>query len=181
MIPLRAEERLYTYLNVLFPTYQTDFLITYDQKCLTIKVNGNRQYITIIQYEGGCLLAHEIYGPYQSMNKAVRKANVLGLKGYKADCIKVFAEEKKAENLNKWIDATIIPVPDEQKPLNRDALDADDHLYKKLRQLDFSKGQAIKYYNLIISGAILIVTEDDLRMGNDPTGDTVQLKEHIVS
>src|SRR5699024_5973686 len=108
-------------------------------------------------------------------------ANVLGLKGYKADCIKVFAEQKKAENLTKWIDATTIPVPDEQKTLNRDVLDADDHLYKKLRQLDFSTGQAIKHNNLIISGAILIVTGDDLRMGNDPTGDTVQLKEHIVS
>src|SRR5699024_8872266 len=120
-------------------------------------------------------------GPYRSMNKAVRKAYVVGLEGYKADCIKVFAEEKKAENLNEWIDATIIHVRDEQKPLNRDALDADDHLYKKLIQRDYSKGQEIKHNNLIISGAILIVTEDDLRMGNDPTGDTVQLKEHIVS
>lgn len=119
-------------------------------------------------------LAFELYGPYETVDKATNIIDVLALKGYQDDNIMVIANEDIATNLKKRVNANVISVlqDEEDDPL--------EHLFNTLDNLDLSDVQAERYNKAMKENKIIIAIDTDyLRMGNQPDQNTDVLIEKI--
>lgn len=124
---------------------------------------------------GGNGLAHEIYGPYDSIDETVRNVEILGLKGFRSEDIHVIAKETLATQLKDKVDATVISSLRE----------TDDNpmiqLYNTLRSFDMSEKQAENLQHSIEDDDIIITLDTDKhRMGNEYIHDTDVLEEKLI-
>ncbi|WP_164669723.1 general stress protein [Virgibacillus doumboii] len=136
-------------------------------------------------------MANEIYGPYKSNKEAVTKAEILELKGHKGENITIFANKHNANALENRTDITIESdmsvnktgdsfFDKIKKAVLTDKPDTNTDLHEKLVEHGISKEQAKTYKEEIELGNVLIVADDELKMGNDPTPDTFRMKEKVI-
>ncbi|SEQ36486.1 Heat induced stress protein YflT [Virgibacillus subterraneus] len=135
-------------------------------------------------------MANEIFGPFHSKEDAIKKVSVLELKGLKAENITIFTNK---ENTAELEDRTDVDVEnnaieddgkdsfiDKIKKVMLNSQDSSLNIHEKLVQLGVSDKQASMYVDAIESGEILVIADDELKMGNDPTSDTVTLEEEVI-
>lgn len=136
-------------------------------------------------------MANEIYGPYQSIDEAVRSVEVIELKGHKSENITLFTNKNNADELQNYTDVTVESDKStddtEQSVMDKikmavlmDEPDTNTELHEKLTKQGLSNEQATKYKEEIKSGNIIIVADDELKMGNDATPDTVKMEEEVI-
>ncbi|MEC5423818.1 general stress protein [Virgibacillus sp. C22-A2] len=135
-------------------------------------------------------MGKEIFGPYQSKDDAINSVNGLELKGYKADSITIFTNQRHTKELKQRTDvkveSSISENGEENSPLDKlkriftNDSGSHPHLHDKLLNSSISDKQAKKYVDAIESGEILIIADNQLRMGHDSTSDTVTLEEAII-
>ncbi|MBY7142939.1 general stress protein [Virgibacillus sp. NKC19-3] len=133
-------------------------------------------------------MAKEIIGSYSSRDEAVSVVQRLELKGYIAKNITIFANSDHAEDMDRQTDVKVksdATTEDEESFMDKvkkvftEHTDTDSHieLHGKLVNAGVSELQAKKLTDEIKSGNILIVADDQLKMGNDATSDTVTMEE----
>ncbi|TRM11783.1 hypothetical protein FH966_08880 [Lentibacillus cibarius] len=135
------------------------------------------------------LLAEEIFGPFDSVEDTVKTVNILELEGYSNTNITIFAHGKYADKLNDQTDVSVTSFDPEstqdqsflekiKKVFFNDIHETDD-LYGHLLDRGLSEDQAKDYSNQVQSGKIVITAENEWKMGNDPTDDTIKMKEKV--
>lgn len=135
-------------------------------------------------------MASEIFGPYHSTEEAIKEVNILGLKGYKDDNIIVFTNGSNTNALENRTDVNVEndvtekahedSFMDKVKKIFTDEHDSSPDIHEKLVNQGVSDMQADKYAKDIESGKILILVNDEIRMGNDATDDTVTMVEPVI-
>ncbi|MGP4106429.1 general stress protein [Virgibacillus sp. L01] len=135
-------------------------------------------------------MANEIFGPFHSKEDAIKKVSVLELKGLKAENITVFTNKENTDELEERTDVYVEnnateddrndSFTDKIKKVILNSQDSGLNIHEKLVQLGVSDKQASIYVDAIESGEILVIADDELKMGNDPTSDTVTLKEEVI-
>lgn len=133
-------------------------------------------------------MANEIYGPYYSEEEAIKAVDIMTLKGLKAENITVLANEKKSKQLEQWTDAEVENSAENEletsvfskiKDMLSDEEETEPNFRERLVELGLSESEAEKIENEIESGRIIILANDELRMGHDATSDTVTMQEPI--
>lgn len=135
-------------------------------------------------------MANEIFGPFHSKEDTVKKVSVLELKGLKAENITIFTNKENTDELEDRTDVDVEnnATEDDEKDSFTDKIkkvilnsqDSNLNIHEKLVQLGVSDKQASKYVDAIESGEILVIADDELKMGNDSTSDTVTLEEEVI-
>ncbi|WP_373895533.1 general stress protein [Virgibacillus natechei] len=137
-------------------------------------------------------MANQIIGSYSSKDEAVNVVERLELKGFIANNIIIFANSDYAKEMEKLTDVKVKSdgtaneddesFMDKVKKVFTDQTDTDPHmaLHEKLINAGISEHQAKKYADEIKSGNILVVADDELKMGNDATSDTVTMEETAI-
>ncbi|MBP1947472.1 general stress protein [Virgibacillus litoralis] len=135
-------------------------------------------------------MANEIFGPFYSKEDAIKKVSVLELKGLKAENITIFTNKENTDELEDRTDVDVEnnAIEDDEKDSFLDKIkkvmlnsqDSGLNIHEKLVQLGVSDKQASMYVDAIESGEILVIANDELKMGNDPTSDTVTLEEEVI-
>ncbi|MGM8213129.1 general stress protein [Virgibacillus sp. W0430] len=117
-------------------------------------------------------------GVFSTEDKAIHVANNLELKGYKAANITIFTNNSSPNELNKYTDVNIksdLPSPKKDhtlmekiKAIFSDSKDDDQAInnYEMLVQLGFSEEEATKWITELEAGNVLVVADDDIRMGH---------------
>ncbi|WP_185959669.1 general stress protein [Lentibacillus cibarius] len=134
-------------------------------------------------------MAEEIFGPFDSVEDTVKTVNILELEGYSNTNITIFAHGKYADKLNDQTDVSVTSFDPEstqdqsflekiKKVFFNDIHETDD-LYGHLLDRGLSEDQAKDYSNQVQSGKIVITAENEWKMGNDPTDDTIKMKEKV--
>ncbi|WP_010529797.1 general stress protein [Lentibacillus jeotgali] len=136
-------------------------------------------------------MAEEIYGPYSSVEEAVKTVNVLELEGYFKENITIFSHGKHADKLNRNADVTITSTETssnrEQSFMDKisnvifSGVEETTDIHEKLLDKGLSDKQAAQYAEQIKSGNILVTADRALKMGNDPTEEMneTNMKESI--
>ncbi|SDQ82524.1 general stress protein [Virgibacillus salinus] len=135
-------------------------------------------------------MANEIFGPFHSKEDAIKKVSVLELKGLKAENITIFTNKENTAELEDRTDVDVEnnAIEDDGKDSFIDKIKkvmlnsqySGLNIHEKLVQLGVSDKQASMYVDAIESGEILVIADDELKMGNDPTSDTVTLEEEVI-
>ncbi|GAB3061231.1 general stress protein [Virgibacillus ainsalahensis] len=139
-------------------------------------------------------MGQEVFGPFSARDEAVNLVNSLELKGYSAQNITVFTHRNDTSDMKKHTDVNVESNVTEEKReesftdkvkkifFNDNTEDTDSDIYDKLMDLGMSDQQASKYIEEIESGKILVIADDTLKMGHDPTStsDTGVLEEAAI-
>ncbi|GAA0595434.1 hypothetical protein GCM10009001_09420 [Virgibacillus siamensis] len=133
-------------------------------------------------------MANEIYGPYDSEEEVIKAVDIMTLKGFKAENITILANKTLSMRLEKWTDANVESNAENEheesffskiKHMFVDEEETEFNFHDRLVELGLSKTQAEKFETDIESGKIIVLANDDLRMGHDPTSETVTMQESI--
>ncbi|WP_188456288.1 general stress protein [Virgibacillus oceani] len=132
-------------------------------------------------------MTNQIFGPYHSIEKAVAAVNILELKGYKASNITIFSSENKAVELDEQTDVNVEGESTNNESFrdkitsifNKD-ITPDYNIHDKLMDYGLSNKQSEKYMERIESGEVLVIVDDELRMGNDATVKTVTMEVDAI-
>ncbi|MFD1361857.1 general stress protein [Lentibacillus salinarum] len=127
-------------------------------------------------------MAEEVYGPYTSVEDAVKTVNVLELEGYFKENITIFSHGKYADALNNDTDVNITST---ETSKNRDrsfidkitkfiftGVEETSNIHNKLLEKGLSDEQAAKFTDQIKSGSILVTSDTALKIGNNPVEET---------
>ncbi|UJL47468.1 general stress protein [Virgibacillus sp. NKC19-16] len=137
-------------------------------------------------------MAKEIIGSYPSKDEAVNVVERLELKGFVAKNITIFANSDHKKEMEKRTDVKVKSDATENEDdesfmdkvkkvfTGNSVTDSHIELHEKLVNAGVSEHQAQKYSDEIESGNILVVADDELKMGNDATSDTVTLEETAI-
>ncbi|MBP1970090.1 hypothetical protein J2Z83_002206 [Virgibacillus natechei] len=136
-------------------------------------------------------MAIEIIGSYPSKDEAVNVVDRLELKGYNAKNIIIFANNDHSKDLEKRTDVKVKTDPSENedesfidkvKKIFTEHTDTDSHieLHEKLINSGVSEHQAKKYTDEVQAGNILVLADDNLKMGNDATSNTIKMEEAVI-
>ncbi|GAA0439882.1 hypothetical protein GCM10008983_16010 [Lentibacillus halophilus] len=135
-------------------------------------------------------MAEEIFGPFESVEETVKTVNILELEGYSNTNITIFAHGNHADKINDLTDVSVTSLESEEETHDQTFLskikkvflndiyktsDIHDQLLKK----GLSESQANDYSKKIEAGNILITSQTELKMGNDPTGETPKMTENV--
>ncbi|GGJ88293.1 hypothetical protein GCM10007063_08530 [Lentibacillus kapialis] len=131
-------------------------------------------------------MAEEVYGPFSSIEEAVKTVNILELEGYFKENITIFSHGKYADKLNENADVAITSTETaknrEQSFLDKvskvifNGVKETSDIYEELINKGLSEKQAAQHAEQIKSGKILITSNRALKMGNDPTQETDEQK-----
>ncbi|MEC2158089.1 general stress protein [Virgibacillus halodenitrificans] len=125
-------------------------------------------------------MTKEVFGPFQANDEVIRLVSNLELKGYKSENITVFANSDDFEELDKRTDVSVeSSVTDEEEPTFMDKVkrvfsnDAGTHphLHDRLLNSAVTDKQAKEYVDAIEDGGVLVIANNDLKMGHDATNE----------
>lgn len=135
-------------------------------------------------------IANEIFGAFHFREDVVSKVSTLELKGLKAENITILTNKKNADALKNRTDVNVEnnssesvkndSFIDKVKKAVKNEQSSSPDIHDKLVGLGVSRNQAAKYLEAIEVGKTIVVADDQLRMGNDSTSDTVKLKEEVI-
>ncbi|MFA1819828.1 general stress protein [Virgibacillus oceani] len=135
-------------------------------------------------------MGNEVFGPYESTDEVRKMVTTLELKGYKSSNISLFTHEDHTEDLIKNTDVNVESEADDQnnqptfmekmQSLFSNNTDSHSTLHEKLTEGNISEKQAEKFIEAIEDGEIVIIADNQLRMGNDATADTVSMREDMI-
>lgn len=133
-------------------------------------------------------MTNEIYGPYHSEEEVIKAVDIMTLKGFKAENITILANKKLCNQLEKRTDANVESSAEDDseasiiskiKNVFMDEDKSEFNFRERLVELGLSEKQAEKYEKDIESGKILVLANDELRMGHDATSNTVTMEESV--
>lgn len=137
-------------------------------------------------------MAYEVYGPYSTIAEARKNIDILGLEGVKNEHIFVFSSKDVLNELKNQTDAHIEGDNTANSTENHSLIDklknffstndsnSEENIQEKLRSLGISDKQAEKYMSDITSGNILVVADNEKRMGHDAADDTTVMEEPMI-
>ncbi|PAV29719.1 hypothetical protein CIL05_10130 [Virgibacillus profundi] len=135
-------------------------------------------------------MTRQIFGSFDTKDEAIKTVDGLELKGYKAKNITIFANNDDTNDLALRTDVNVESsiVETDSDPSFVDKVkkvftnDAGSHpyLHDKLIHSGISDKQASKYVDEIESGKILVIADDEMRMGNDSVSDDVTLEVDTI-
>lgn len=135
-------------------------------------------------------MGNEVFGPYESTEEVIKTVTTLELKGYKSSNISLFANEDHAEELIKNTDVNVEsengnaanqpPILEKFQKLFTNGTDGHANLHEKLTDRNISDWQAEKFTEAIENGEIVVVADNELRMGNDSAADVISLKVDMI-
>ncbi|WP_164216008.1 general stress protein [Virgibacillus sp. YIM 98842] len=135
-------------------------------------------------------MGNEVFGPYESRDEVINMVTALQLKGYKSSNISLFAHEDYAEDLIKHTDVNVESETDSkqnqpkfvEKIQRLFSNDKNSHatLYEKLTNENISGKQADKLMEAIENGEIVVIADNELKMGNDSTSNAVSMRENMI-
>ena len=118
-----------------------------------------------------------IYGSYLSEEEAIDAASVAELKGLKAENITIISNQSTVDELTKRTDVNVqtpTAKTDQRDPImskikrifNKDQSN-DSSLYTRLIDLGLTPAIAQECVDEVNSGKVLMIADDELRMGHD--------------
>ncbi|WP_077324900.1 general stress protein [Virgibacillus siamensis] len=127
-------------------------------------------------------MANEIYGPYHSKEEVIKAVDIMTLKGFKAENITILANKRLSSKLENQTDANVesseadeseTSILNRIKGLFKDEEESEPTFSERLTALGMSEAQAEKYVEGIESGQILVIANDELRLGHDASNDRI--------
>lgn len=135
-------------------------------------------------------MTRQIFGSFDTRDEAIKTVNGLELKGYKAKNITIFANDDNTTDLAKQTDVNVESsiVETDSEPSFMDKVKrvfmkesgSHPYLHDNLLESGISDKQAAKYTNEIESGKILVIADDELRMGHNSISDDIALSVDII-
>jgi hypothetical protein len=135
-------------------------------------------------------MGNEVFGPYETTDEVINMVSALQLKGYKSSNISLFAQEDHTEDLIKHTDVNVESETASEKNQpkfvekmqNLFTNDKNPHatLHEKLTNGNISDKQAEKYVEAIENGKVVVIADNELKMGNDTTSDVVSMREDTI-
>jgi hypothetical protein len=135
-------------------------------------------------------MGNEVFGPYDNTEEVISVVSTLELKGYKSSNISLFAHEDHTEDLIKKTDVNVEsetasernqpPFIEKLQSLFNNNGDSQAGLHEKLTNGNISDKQAEKYVEAIENGEIVIIANNELRMGNDSASEVVSMREATI-
>lgn len=122
-------------------------------------------------------MTRQIFGSFDTKDEAINIVNSLELKGYKAKNILIFANDDNTGELAKRTDVNVessiveteseSSFADKLKKIFMNDSGSHPYLHEKLNYAGISDKQAEKYVEDIEAGKILVLADDELRMGHE--------------
>ncbi|GAB3803286.1 general stress protein [Virgibacillus kimchii] len=135
-------------------------------------------------------MSNEIFGPYETTDEVINMVTSLELKGYKSSNISLLANEDHTENLIKHTDVNVESEvsgePEKHKftkkvqNLFSNSKNVHTSLHERLKKENISDKQADKLLEAVENGKIVILADNELKMGNDSTPNAVSMKEDTI-
>lgn len=120
-------------------------------------------------------MTREICGSFETKEEAIKVVNALSLKGFPADRIKVFTSQTNPVELAREMDGFIVHVQDDAdkkstttrfEKLFAKISDCDADVHQQLRSDGLSERQAENYGEDIKNGNIVVLADNNLKMGH---------------
>lgn len=134
-------------------------------------------------------LAEEVFGPFSTVEEAVKAVDVLELEGYSNGTITIFSHGKYADDINGKTDVSVTCTETSRDRKNSfmdkisnvifNGVDETKDIHAQLLEKGLSTEQAEQYAEHIKSGDILVTANTELKMGNDAVDDTSKMKESV--
>lgn len=133
-------------------------------------------------------MANEIFGCFQTKEEVIQAVNLLSLKGFPADRIKIFTSQSDPKELTRETDGFVVHVKDDipkrASAYNRfvhKISDCDKEVQDKLLDNGLSEHQAEKYANNISDGDMLVVADNKLKMGHTRATEEFSMESPFVN
>lgn len=132
-------------------------------------------------------MAMEVFGSFESKDEAIKKVEVLSLKGIPTNKITIFTL-RNPDELVRETDGIIV---NEEEDYDTDFMskvkktvlnisDTDKSFHDQFLGAGLSEEQATRYVKEIRSGNIVVIAENKLKMGHDSTPNTDELEVPII-